>query len=53
MFIKGINHTNQNNLDPPSNSLIFQNSDEEVVAYIDELGNLYLKGEIFENQKIE
>ncbi|MBI4451856.1 hypothetical protein HY637_00365 [Candidatus Woesearchaeota archaeon] len=52
MFISGSLQQNQQDLSPKetSNDLILKNSDGEVIAYIDDEGNFYLKGVLTQNE---
>lgn len=51
MFIKGVLQENQQTLAPSgvSNDFIVKNSNGNVVSFIDESGNLYLKGTLTQN----
>jgi len=51
MFIKGYIYQNQVNLSPspPDTDFIVKNSNEATIAYIDNSGNLYLKGRLTQN----
>ena len=44
MYLKGTVSEDVDPLQPPDDSVIFKNDDEDVVAFIDEDGNLELAG---------
>jgi len=49
MYIKGSKHENHNMVLYGQHRFIVQDSNGDRVAYINELGDLYLKGELYEN----
>ena len=49
MYIDGVLNENQDMSQLTPENFIIKNSDGDAVAYISEDGNLYLKGELFED----